>query len=250
MFRKGLIQSHSSLLNFLFQLFDAALVVFCFFIAAYLNDFPWNPHFTTLAIISVGLYNLFAKRNNLYLSWRTASIWTEMIIVIKAWVFVMLIVLALALFMSLTDAYFRRVFIAWLVFGLTILSLWRACLRIVLRQLRKQGKNRRSLAIAGAGKLGIRVAGSILNNPWTGLDVGGIYDDYKPKGSLIMPGIGLHISGDLDDLVKAAEAGRFDCVYIALPLKAEKTINHLVNKLSETTASVYIVPVLLMHVFL
>ncbi|MDX9944198.1 MAG: undecaprenyl-phosphate glucose phosphotransferase, partial [Azonexus sp.] len=48
--------------------------------------------------------------------------------------------------------------------------------------------------------------------------------------------------GTFDELVEMARAGKVDYVYITLPMKAESRIIELVNALSDTTASVYMVP--------
>jgi putative colanic acid biosynthesis UDP-glucose lipid carrier transferase len=52
----------------------------------------------------------------------------------------------------------------------------------------------------------------------------------------------VQVLGTLDDLVEQAREGKIEIVYITLPLRAEERIRRLIAKLSETTASVYVVP--------
>jgi putative colanic acid biosynthesis UDP-glucose lipid carrier transferase len=47
--------------------------------------------------------------------------------------------------------------------------------------------------------------------------------------------------GDFDRLVADARAGKIDIVYVALPLRAEPRIRHLVAALADTTATVHVV---------
>ena len=246
--KTGLIRKHSVKLEAFCILIDAMLIVACFYVAALINDFPWNPHFSFIAVLSVVLFYLFARGNKLYLSWRTSSIWNEIKKVIKSWAFVFLIVITFALIMNLTGGYARRVFISWFFMGLVAIVLWRSGLRIVLRHFRSRGRNLKFVAIAGAGILGSEVARAILNNPWTGLVIYGVYDDGIPKGSILYPEV--QIAGSLDDLVDVAQSGSLDYVYIALPAKAEKRIVDIIDKLSDTHVSINLIPDQLMRDFL
>lgn len=232
------------------QFFDAVLIAGCFYLAASVHDFPWNVHFSLLAVVSVSMYYFIAKKHSLYMSWRTSSIWAESKEIIKSWSFAMLITIGLALLMNLIGEHFRGVMLSWFLLGLTTQLLWRAVLRLMLHQVRRKGRNRKYVAIAGAGVLGVRVASSILNNPWTGLEVRGVYDDNRAKGTILSPDVNIRVEGTLDDLIIKSKSGCFDCVYIALPLRAEKRIIDLAEKLSETRATAYIVPSQLMFDFL
>ncbi len=76
-----------------------------------------------------------------------------------------------------------------------------------------------------------------------GLDLLGFFDDkHREPVRLGKSQIKLPISGGLEALVEQARAGDIDRVYITLPMRSEARIKWLVNQLSDTTASVYIVP--------
>ena len=72
-----------------------------------------------------------------------------------------------------------------------------------------------------------------------GLQVVGFYDDRvehretDPQESL---------SGDLTELVELARNGEVDTILITLPMRAEDRIRYLLDQLSDSTVSVYIVP--------
>lgn len=246
--KTGLIRKHGAKLEVFCIVIDAMLIVACFYVAALINGFPWNPHFSFISVLSVVLFYLFARRNKLYLSWRTSSIWNEIKKVTKSWAFVFLIMIAFALIMNLMGGYARRVFISWFFMGLVAIVLWRSGLRIVLHHFRSRGRNLKSVAIAGAGILGSEVARAILNNPWTGLVIYGVYDDGIPKGSILYPEV--QVAGSLDDLVNVAQSGSLDYVYIALPARAEKRIIDVIDKLSDTHVSINLIPDQLMRDFL
>ena len=50
------------------------------------------------------------------------------------------------------------------------------------------------------------------------------------------------VAGDLTDLVEVAQRGEVDMIMITLPMRAEERIKQLLDQLSDSTVSVYIVP--------
>jgi putative colanic acid biosynthesis UDP-glucose lipid carrier transferase len=75
-----------------------------------------------------------------------------------------------------------------------------------------------------------------------GLKFTGFYDD-RPSSRLppIPDGLGTR-GGDLGSLLEATRQGRVDTVYLTFPMRAEGRIRGVLEQLSDTTASVYIVP--------
>ena len=113
-----------------------------------------------------------------------------------------------------------------------------------LRIKRASGRNTRTVAIAGAGSLGIALADSIEQSPWMGIHVSGFYDDKIARGPVYKSATGLDIPviGGLEQLVKDAKQGHFDNIYIALPMRAEKKMKTLIHDLGNSSASVHYVP--------
>ena len=48
--------------------------------------------------------------------------------------------------------------------------------------------------------------------------------------------------GNLDDLMEQTRDGRVHMIYITLPLRAEERVKHVLARLADTTASVYVAP--------
>jgi len=242
MLSRGLAQEHSSKLEILHRIFDAALIVACFFIAAMFYDYPWNPHFSFFAILAVIVFYFSARQGGLYRSWRMSSFKQESVTVLQAWLLTMLVVLVIAFLSKFSGSFFRRVVVFWFVSGFFSLIIFRYLARFALRSFRRKGFNVRSVVIAGAGDLGTNLARVILNNDWMGLRFDGFYDDFKPKGSKAIAEFDITIKGNLDELIEEIKERHVDYVYLALPLRAEKRLKEVIQKLSDTTASVYIVP--------
>jgi len=77
------------------------------------------------------------------------------------------------------------------------------------------------------------------SDPSLGLQVKGLYDDRSVSRD---DELSCSIIGCSDELVKKVQAGLIDLVYITLPMKAESRIREVIDKLSDTTATVYLVP--------
>ena len=123
-----------------------------------------------------------------------------------------------------------------------MLAFWRALVQTALGYMRERGLNTRTVAIVGAEESGAKMARTLLDSPWMGLNLIGFYDDRIPTGSRPLVDKPVDVMGNLDTLVRLAREGKIDTIYITLPMQAEKRIKDLISKLSETTASVYIAP--------
>src|SRR5690606_29579423 len=133
--------------------------------------------------------------------------------------------------------------LCWFAGGLVILSGYRIGLRLLMRTLRTNGYNTRTVAIVGAGSLGQRLAANIVDNPWMGLDLLGFYDDATSDAVYLQKIQGfVPVRGDHQALVDNVRAGYIDKVYITLPMGAEERIKWLLDQLSDSTASVYLIP--------
>ncbi|MCO6458023.1 MAG: undecaprenyl-phosphate glucose phosphotransferase [Pirellulaceae bacterium] len=132
--------------------------------------------------------------------------------------------------------------LAWFAGAWLLMVLLRAGLRAAQRLLRARNLNTRGVVIVGVNELGLRLAADIDATAETGLRVVGFYDDRPAARTPPIPsGLGQRI-GDLDELVARARRGQVDLVFIALPMRAERRIQRVLERLSDSTASVYLVP--------
>lgn len=106
----------------------------------------------------------------------------------------------------------------------------------------QQGLGTRRVAIAGLNELGLQVAQNIDQNPGLGLRLTGFYDDRSVDRRSESKFDEAPYIGGIDDLIVAAQNNEFDIVMISLPMRAEERIKFVLDKLSDSTASVYIVP--------
>jgi putative colanic acid biosynthesis UDP-glucose lipid carrier transferase len=75
-----------------------------------------------------------------------------------------------------------------------------------------------------------------------GLNLLGFYDEQPEQMDLARIGRRIPVLGDLDELIQDARDGKIDKVYITLTLGAQARLQELIKGLSDTTASVYVIP--------
>ena len=234
----GILQSNATIVAFIQRILDISIIVGCLWGTVALQGLPWLLQHTTAALLSVFLFHFTSELDKLYISWRGLSIYKELKKTISHW-----FVSAAILFLSvnfLAPQYLNPEGLQfyWFVSVLVSLCVYRVVLRLILRGLRSQGINTRSVVIAGAGTLGQQLANNIIANSSFGLVFGGYYDDAAPKQKLVAA----QTIGNLEQLIADCKEGGIDRVYIVLPPQAYERRKWLVKELADSTASVYIVP--------
>jgi putative colanic acid biosynthesis UDP-glucose lipid carrier transferase len=139
-----------------------------------------------------------------------------------------------------TDEYSRLSIGIWFLAAPLALFSWRVGARLLLFNLRSRGYNSRVVAIAGASQSALQIAEEINQSSWMGLRLAGYFDDRKPVENRVI--VLDTIEGNFDQLIEMARNRRIDVIYIALPLKAAERIQQLIDRLADTTVSVYVVP--------
>ena len=234
----GILQSNATIVAFIQRILDISIIVGCLWGTVALQGLPWLLQHTTAALLAVFLFHFTSELDKLYISWRGLSIYKELKKTISHW-----FVSAAILFLSvnfLAPQYLNPEGLQfyWFVSVIVSLCVYRVILRFILRALRSQGINTRSVVIAGAGSLGQQLANNIVAHSSFGLVFGGYYDDSTPKQKLVAA----QTIGNLEQLVADCKEGGIDRVYIVLPPQAYERRKWLVKELADSTASVYIVP--------
>lgn len=190
--------------------------------------------------VSAGLFFiLLGHLRHLYTSWRLEPIHRMIWATVSCWTWTMLGLVLLA-FLSKTSSDFSRwVTAMWFVFTPFLLVGQRLALRFLLGMLRQSGHNTRTLAIAGRTGTGLDVLNKLNKLEYLGMRFVGFYDD-APRSSTVE--VDTLLVGDLDKLVSDAREGGIDYLFMALPMREESRIAQLANDLSDTPASVYLVP--------
>ncbi len=223
-------------------------------------DGGWSRVHAFYALLAILLMQFYSEFVYVYQNWRIRNtFWTRIWMLgnaALAWTFTALTLLVIALLFDQPADRLDWILAAWW-FGLTIvaLAIVRLAINIVIRFLRRRGVNVRRIAIAGAGPIAHYVHEQVQENPWVGYEIVGVYDDRSQKNFEVGRVInkrrrervgdiheGLPVDGRFADLIEDAAAGKFDTVFIALPMRAEHKIQEIIRQLSTTTVAVYVIP--------
>lgn len=238
----GLLRPYSSRVSFLQRILDGLLILVVYWVAFSFHGGDWEVRRTLTAVLAVLLFAVIAEMRGLYRSWRASSLAEEAGALLFAWLLVVVTLLMLAFVTKTSDQFSRLVVTLWFVSVPLVLWGVRLVVRGLLRYVRSHGANIRTVAIVGNNALGQRLVRHLNQMPWAGLVVMGFFD-YRQRGEAsVEVGKSSYSLGNMEDMLEQVHDGKIDTVYIALPIANERRIEELVNQLSDTTASVYVVP--------
>lgn len=239
---RGVIRGHHNDFMTLLRFLDAMVMGSTLWVTVWLYGYSWNIRYASAAIACTGLFFVVTHLRGIHRERRGSSTMNEMIQLWISWVIVIMALLLIAYSMKILEEYSRLAILTWFIAAPVMLVLWRFSVNYSLGELRRNGFNTRKVAIVGARDLGAEFAQTLLDSRWMGLNPVGFYDDRKPDGDRPLPDTPIEVLGDLDLLIKHARERKFDSIYITLPMKAEERIRKLLEELSDTTASAYLVP--------
>ena len=238
----GIIRPYAGGLSLLHRVVDIVIILASLVAAAQLFDTELHAHHWMAATWAVVIFFVVSELNGLYSSWRLSSLAREGVRLMLSWAMTAFTLVAMAFLTNVSGLYSRLVIVTWLLLAPALLLAARGALRTLLRELRTRGRNTRTLAIAGSGKMAAEIAAKAANADWLGLQVVGFFeDDARLRDAAPEPVRGA-IKGNFADLVRQCRDGSIDYVYIAMSLRDEAAILRLLNELADTTASVYLVP--------
>ncbi len=195
-----------------------------------------------VALIAIGLFNMVGEFFGLYRNWRGIAFEKEASNTVVTWLFSVLCLMAVGNFSLYSTELSADALLIW--FG--VMLLFSLCGRLAFRAIMKwrtdRGVNTRSFAVIGKNDLGMQVANSVSKSPDLGLQFMGYFDDRPDARTIELPEGSKGRLGKLEHLLEAAKKGEVQVVFITLPMRAEQRIRDIIHVLSDTTASVYLVP--------
>lgn len=212
-----------------------------------------------MGLLAVIVFFLCSQFTGLQRRDRRPSVDYEIIHLIATWSLAVLVLMLIAFATRYGELFARSVIFAWVAMSPAMIGLTRMCLRIVQVGMFRRGIGSRTVAIAGWNPLGEQTRLNIQREPALGFAFTGFYDDRNfERLTSNLPGEASEgdeatmptgfdgdppaLLGNLADLVEAARAGEVSTVLVTLPMRAERRIRYLLDELSDSTASVYIVP--------
>jgi Undecaprenyl-phosphate glucose phosphotransferase len=174
----------------------------------------------------------------LYATNRSRTHLGEAFEVFKATVTATLILVAVMYF---TRERYSRLTLAFFVgYGFVLVVATRLVMREVLAQVRRRGRNLKSILVIGAGEVGQRVIETIDLHRELGFQVTGVLTRRPEKlGTTVR---GAPVVGMFDELGRILAARPVDQVIIALPFEEQPLVKGLMEELAQHTVDVKFVP--------
>jgi len=150
----------------------------------------------------------------------------------------LLFVLAITITFYRRDLYESRLALAlFLVLNVLALAIARRIIWRVLKHLRGHGLNYGRAVIVGSGRSAQRVARTIQNNSWTGLEAVGFVDAASKLEPQTLPRL-----GGIDQLESIVAEHDVDHVFIALPASRYGELPQVYKAVSKVLVEVQLVP--------
>lgn len=238
---RGILHAHQSLLSVAHRLLDLAVIVLCGYWLNRLEGTPMGAEPWFLIMLSVLVFHWLSEYHQLYGSWRGERILRELTKVFSYWSLTFVILLSVNYALLNHANVPNNSQMAWFALVLMVLCGYRLLIRSLLQALRRRGRNTRRVAIVGTGQCGERLAMSISSAPWMGMNLLGFYEEEPRQMDHAIVGLQVPVLGNLEQLISDAREGRIDKIYITLALD-QPHLCELVKGLSDTTASVYLIP--------
>jgi len=241
----GMIQNNTNTFAFFYRMVDIIIIHLCFLTAIFIYDVTYNQQYFTISLVGTISYFFVAESFSLYRSWRAGYFKQIIFYTFLSWAISAVIVLFYLFFTKSSGEVSRIAIAIWFVLTYVGLVGWRYVFSIFLEQMRLKGYNTRNIAIIGLTRSGERLAQQILEHPETGYRLTAIYDDRATDR--IDKTYHQYLDGSIKEGVNKAKINKFDAVYIALPITAEKRIKDILFLLGDTTANVQLVPDLFIY---
>jgi putative colanic acid biosysnthesis UDP-glucose lipid carrier transferase len=199
-------------------------------------------HAVIAGAAAIIVYGLLAEIGDMYRNWHGVSEHREVVGTLLCWGCTWMTLLLLAFVTEVSGEFSRTSALMWLFVTPVLIVAARIITRWIQRARRLLGYKRRKFAIVGVNELGFQLARNIEALPEMGLSLAGFFDDRPEERNPAIPAdLGRRV-GTIQDLIDQTKSGAVERIYITFPMRAETRIRGVLDHLSDTTASVYIVP--------
>ncbi len=195
-----------------------------------------------IGLVAIGIFSLAGEFVGLYRDWQGVAIERELLTTVIAWAITLVTLVFLGNFTQYSTEISTNAIFFWFVSTPVFAMSLRILFRNAIVYVNQNSSTSRGFAVVGANSLGIQLVTNIQGQAELGLRFLGFFDDRPEVRTEELPqGISQRL-GNFDMLVGRAKAGEVPVIFITLPLRAELRIQEIVQRLADTTSSVYLVP--------
>lgn len=224
-------------ITFFKRVLDPFLIWGLLVLIVWLHDETFTGYYLVLMVISFFISSYIFEQTNLYRTWRSGNLTAYISDTLIGWGIVVAIIIFLGFATKLSYLYSEEILISWFIATPIALIISHLIVRQIANNLHNDGKLR-SVVIVGANDQGLKLAESILENPYLLMEVKGFFEDRGESRMLQIPSM----LGGITDVAEYVRKNNIDKIFISLPMSAQPRIRALLDDLHDTTASIYFLP--------
>lgn len=224
-------------ITFFKRVLDPFLIWGLLVLIVWLHDESFTGYYLVLMVISFFISSYIFEQTNLYRTWRNGNLTSYISDTLIGWGIVVSIIIFLGFATKLSYLYSEEILITWFIATPIALIISHLIVRQIANNLHNDG-NLRSVVIVGANDQGLKLAESILENPYLLMEVRGFFEDRGESRMLQIPSM----LGGITDVAEYVRKNNIDKIFISLPMSAQPRIRALLDDLHDTTASIYFLP--------
>jgi putative colanic acid biosynthesis UDP-glucose lipid carrier transferase len=230
-----------SMIPTVYSLADLLCLVLGLVLAQWIVGYPFEKPLL-VSVAGIVAFRVGGGATGLYRRCRGANLASQIVNSLGTWLISMSGLLLVGTLVGVKAGLNRAEFVIWasVVSGLLLAS--RLLLHTLICGLRAPGWKSHGFAIVGVTDIGIQLAKNIDALAHLGLKLMGFYDDRPADRTAELPDGFPDKLGNLDDLIEKARRGEVNTIFITFRMRAEDRIRGVLDRLSDSTASVYIVP--------
>ena len=234
-------------LNFLHVIADGGIIVFSYLFAWYMRfrsglfELQWSLSFGVYLralIFIVPAYIILYYAFNLYTSKRVQGRRLELANIIKANT-VGLLGFILILYLFRQEHFSRTMMFIFYGTNIFLETLMRNILRMVLRRIRRKGKNQKYMLLVGYSRAAEEFIDRVRMNPEWGYTIRGIIDDTAPRGTEYK---NIKVLGGLENLEFILPENKIDEIVITLGLNEYSKLESIVSLCEKSGVHTKFVP--------
>lgn len=221
------------------EVINPAAIVLTLFFSVLMYGNPLTPPYLALAALAFILSFHIISRPDFNFPCRPGLASVVQHRVFTEWMVVSAALLLLAFALKVTELFSRRVILTWFVLAPFAVLGAQEFLRRFAAFAALRGSMVQSHIVVGANSIGRRLAQRLQASPHRGT-FKGFFDDRDASRLSGIPEE--QMLGSMTEIADYVRVNAVSCIYICLPIRAERRVMRLMKDLQDTTASVYFVP--------
>lgn len=221
-------------------LLPAILAVLSLYACAHAFGVEFDRYFVTMSVIVAGLSLVILQPARPTGAQLVTGALPIAMNIVGRWGVMLAVLLGIGYITKYSEEFSRRAVVLWAVVTPAVLIVLDLALYECMRRLIYHSTNVRRAVIAGCNDVSIALAERIAGNTEMCLSVAGFFDDRSAE-RLSVP-CSTKLLGRLQDLVDYVEKNGVQVIFIALPVRHVRRVVEMLDRVRDTTASIYYVP--------